>query len=92
MIYYTPDEKANHCTKDAVLKILTDINLQQIRKKNRKEHSLVMKLQSVFNCNVGTNKQPDLHGNCSVVNKFLENKIISFHHLMFHAILSTSPF
>jgi hypothetical protein len=28
----------------------------------------VMKLQSVFNGNVGTNKQPDLHGNCSVVN------------------------
>jgi hypothetical protein len=27
-----------------------------------------MKLQSVFNGNVGTNKQPDLHGNCSVVN------------------------
>jgi hypothetical protein len=23
MIYYTPDEKANHCTKDAVLKIFT---------------------------------------------------------------------
>ena len=23
MIYYTPDEKANHRTKDAVLKILT---------------------------------------------------------------------
>ena len=61
MNYYTPDEKANQVCG-------LDINLQQIRKKTGKQHSLVMKLQSVFNGNVGTNKQPDLHVNCSMVN------------------------
>ena len=52
-----------------------------------------MKLQSVFNGNVGTNKQPDLHGNCSVVNINFWN--IKFSHFiiwcfMLHVILSTS--
>jgi hypothetical protein len=45
-----------------------ELNLQTKQKKKGKQHSIVMELQSVFNSNVGTNKQPDLHGNHSMVN------------------------
>jgi hypothetical protein len=45
----------------------SDLNLQQ-QQKNRKQYSIMMKLQGVFNNNVGTNKQPYLHGNHSMVN------------------------
>jgi hypothetical protein len=51
-----------------------------MQKKKVKQHSIVMELQSVFNSNVGKNKQPDLHGNHSMVNINLWN--IKFSHFI----------